>query len=340
MKKLIFTLTTLVLSLFIGALVGYLLGENPFFILQVMFQGAFGSMTNLGYSLFYATPLILTGLAVSFAFRTGLFNIGAEGQMNIGGITMAIVGIHCSHLGPFSLPVALLAGAVAGGLWGAIAGWLKAYRHIHEVLSTILLNFVSYGLVSYLVNVSFRNPDAQAPETLPILAPFQVTHNQWFGTSPLSLFILMNIILVFLSHLWLEKSTTGTLLRFSGEAPETARRAGIKPQHYIILTMFVSGAFAALASSQEILSFSMKAKEGFPAGAGFVGIAVALLGRNHPIGILLSSLLFGALHKGSLDLDIDTEKVSRDLAVMIQALIIIQISTSRFFEERFQWLKN
>jgi len=314
-----------VLGLCLGLLIGWLSGENPIHVLNILINGAFGSWTNLGYSLYYATPLIFTGLAVSWALKAGLFNIGAEGQMIIGGISACAFAIHFPNLpSPLSLIGSLTVAFLAGGIWGGIAGALKAYRGCHEVLATILLNFTAYGIAGYLVNHVYRNPDSQAPETYSISNAYHLNIMSWLGAdSPLNTSLIISLILLIAYFIFMSKTIIGFRLRMSGDSPGVAIRSGINLSNQILLALFVSGGLAGMASSSEIFGFAHKAREGFSSGAGFTGIAVALVGRLHPVGIFLAALLFGALHKGSLDLDIDTKFISRDLSQVIQALIIL-----------------
>ena len=328
-------LVALGLGLFAAAGVCWAVGESPLLVMQVLAKGAFGSPTNLGYSLFYATPLIFTGLSVSWAFRLGLFNIGAEGQMGLGGIAIFACAFALRDSSPWIVwPLALLSGFFVGGLWGAIAGWMKAYRGAHEVLATLLLNFVSYGILSILIASVFRNLESQAPETLPLPESLRFAVLSLIGgTSPLNGAIYLGVVTVFAFWLLSEKTIFGFRQRLVGGAPGTALRTGLNVKGQIVLGMFLSGGLAALAASSEVLGYSLKVREGFMGGAGFVGIAVALLGRNKPLGIVISAVLFGALQKGALELDLDTEKVSRDLSYVIQAFIILGVVSEKGLRE-------
>ncbi len=319
----------LVLGLLCALGLAALSGENPVDILTILLRGSLGSPTQFGYSLFYMTPLIMTGISVAWAFQAGLFNIGAEGQMAIGGLMMAIVGI-CFPNVPFvfAIPLAIVAAFFGGGLWGALAGWMKAKRGCHEVLATILLNFVAYGLVSFFILSVFNNPESASPETKEVGEAYRLSSMAWLGgTSPLTTALVYAIVALILYEFVFKKTTWGFRQRLTGGAPGVARRAGVNLDREIIKAMFFAGGFAGLAGLGLILGFSHKAREGFTSGLGFVGIAVALLGRNSAIGIFLAALLFGILTKGSLDLDIDTESVTRDLAVVIQALIVIAVAS-------------
>jgi ABC-type uncharacterized transport system permease subunit len=322
---------TLSLLIGIGAalIIAACVGESPIKVAQVILGGALGGATQIGYSLYFATPLLLTGLSVAWAFRAGLFNIGAEGQMTLGGLALSVVGISFSGLPWFvGLPCAVMFAFVVGGLWGSLAGWMKAKRGCHEVLTTILLNFVAYGIASFFILNIFKNPESQVPETSIVGIGFQIPQMSWIGgTSPLNWSFVFSLVLVFL-YSWIFKNTKlGFYQRMTGGAHELGRRAGINMDRQTVLAMFISGGIAGLAGLSPVLGFAFKTREGFSGGLGFVGIAVALLGRNSATGIVFAALLFGILSKGALDLDLDTEKVSRDLATVIQALVVLSVAS-------------
>ncbi len=332
----------LILGLSVALALAAISGENPLEVLMILLRGSLGSATQIGYSLFYATPLIFTGISVAWAFKSGLFNIGAEGQMAIGGLAMAVVGI-CFPTMPslVAIPLALFAAFFAGGMWGAIAGWMKAKRGCHEVLATILLNFVAYGLVGFFILSVFNNQESASPETMAIGASYQLSEMTWLGgTSPLSTAFFYAVVALAIYGFVFKKTLWGFRQRLTGGAPGVALRAGVNLDREIIKAMFMAGGFAGLAGLGLVLGFAHKAREGFTSGLGFVGIAVALLGRNSAIGIFLAALLFGVLTKGALDLDIDTESVTRDLAVVIQALIVIAIASHQGLHDLFlRWRK-
>ena len=330
LSSLLIPAVSFVFGLGVALIIAAILDENPLHVLEVLVSGSMGSATNFGYSLYYATPLLLTGLSVAWAFRAGLFNIGAEGQMAFGGLAMAITGIECKGL-PFylALPLAFVAAFLSGGAWGAIAGWIKAKRGCHEVLVTILLNFVAYGITGFFILSVFKNPDSQVPETAPVGLGFQIPAVPFIGgMSPLNCSLLLSIVMVLVYGFIFRRTKLGFYQKMTGGAPEVGRRAGIDIDRQIILAMFISGGIAALAAASPVLGFAMKDREGFTANAGFVGVAVALLGRNNPVGIMASALLFGMLTKGALDLDLDTDYVTRDLATVIQALIVLAVASS------------
>ncbi len=326
-----FSLFSLAIGLLAASVVAILVGEGPLQVISILIEGAFGSLTNLGYSLYYATPLILTGLSVSWAFRAGLFNIGAEGQMALGGLTMTWVGLSLSEQPPILvLIVALICAFFVGGIWGAIAGWMKAYRDAHEVLATILLNYVAYGIVSFFIAFPLRNVESQSPESRSLIPELKLTTLSFLGgQSPLNSAFIFSLAIAILAGLVLRKTIFGFRTRLVGEAPGTAVRSGVPIKKYTVLGMFIAGGFAGLAGINEIFGSSLKLHEGFMANAGFVGITVALLGRNSIVGIILSAILFGALQKGALALDMETDKITRDLALVIQAFIIFFIVSEK-----------
>lgn len=334
-----------VLAVAVGFIVALLLtatlGENPIGVALVLVRGSVGSPTALGYSLFYATPLIFTGLSVAWALKAGLFNIGAEGQMTVGGIAMAIVGIVCKGLPIWAAwPLALTSGFAAGAFWAWLVGWLKVNRGVHEVLGSILLNFVSYGIAGLFILNIFRNTESANPETLEMGQGFHLTILHWVGgTSPLNIAFIFALIFAAIIDFLIRRSKLGLDLRWTGGAPEFARRSGLSISSQTMRAMIVSGGLAGLAGASVVMGYMHKAREGFAGGAGFVGIAVALLGRANAWGVVAAALLFGSLQKGSLDLDIDTENISRDLAVVIQALIVIAVAARPVIEQPIrEWL--
>lgn len=323
---------SLLLAMTIAALILFL-GEDPIAVLKILLNGAFGSWSVIGYTCYYATSLILTGLSVRWAMQLGLFNIGAEGQMGMAGVAVVAFGLYFPELGqPWNWICCCLVAFVVGGLWASIASVLKIYRGAHEVLSTILLNFVSIAFVSYAILNPLKNEFSQAPESRTLAAAYKLP--KWFADfdgSPMSFFFWFAVVLTIL-FAWISRRTIfGFHQRLTGGASWLAKSQGVHTQRQILMGFFISGGFAGLASLNEILGLSMKAKEGFTGGVGFMGIAVALLARGNIALIVLSGLFLGALHKGSLDLDLDTKFLSRDFSFVLQSLLIIALSAN------FQW---
>ncbi|MBC7370493.1 MAG: ABC transporter permease [Bdellovibrionaceae bacterium] len=309
-----------------------LAGENPFHVAGILYNSAFGSMYDLGLTLFYTTPLIFCGLSVAIAFHAGLFNIGAEGQLTMATLTAAAVGVLLPNV-PFPLAplLALVAALIAGALWGAIAGWLRAYRGSHEVIVTIMLNFIAAGLASWFALHVIPNPNSQNPESAVVGAGYQLKPHdafaQMFPDTPVSMALLVAIAVAIGVWVLLWKTTFGYELRAVGYNPEAANRAGISEKKIKIAAMALAGAFAGFVALGEVMGSYGQYKLGFSADYGFIGIAVALLAQNNPIGIIFAALLMGALHKGATDLDLETTTITRDFSKIIQSLIILGVAS-------------
>jgi ABC-type uncharacterized transport system permease subunit len=320
-----------IFGLGLALLLTAMVGENPWHVLMVLVHSSFGSWYDFGLTLFYCTSLIFTGLAVCIPFQAGLFNIGAEGQLTIGAFAMAAVGILFPHLPfPWGYGFALLTGALAAGVWGFIPGWLKAYRGSHEVIITMMLNFIAAGIVSYFVVGYFKNPLSQNPETAMIGPGYQFGDGDLLHRlspdSPFNISFLFAVALCVLVWIFIYRTTWGFELRAVGQNEEAASFSGISTRKYKMLSLFLGGACAGLVGLNEILGSAGKFRLGFSAEYGFVGIAVALLARNNPLGILVSAFLFGALQKGASDLDIETDHITRDFAKILQAIIILSVA--------------
>ena len=330
-------LIAVLLGLSLGLAVTMLAGEDPFNVLMILGRSAFGSPYDFGMTLFYATPLIFTGLAVAVPFHAGLFNIGAEGQLTMGALAAATVGIMFPSV---SWPLAPLLGVLAafsgGALWGFIPGWLRAKRGSHEVINTIMLNFVAAGLASWVTLYLLKNPDSQNPETSAVGPGYLLRHFEFFGDAPLSTALLLAIAAALAIWVFLFKTVKGFELRAVGQSERAAETGGISAARERILAMALGGGLAGLVGIGEVLGNAGRFKLGFSPEFGFIGIAVALLARNRPIGILLSALLFGALHKGASDLDLETENVTRDLSLILQSLIIVSVTA----EGLWDWMRK
>ena len=302
--------------------------------------GSVGSLNALSETLTAATPLVLAGLGVALGFRAGLFNIGAEGQLLIGGLTAVVVGFSLEGLPMVvHLPLALLAGVLGGGLYASIAGWLRAATGAHEVILTIMLNLISYRLLDYVLRLPWVQksgradpvsnsvlPSAELPRLLEWVDPNLRIHA--------GLFLMLGAVLFV--HWLLFRTTLGFEFRASGESPDAARFAGMRSGLLIVLVMALAGALAGLAGANQVLGVLGRASPGFSAGIGFDAIAVALMGRSHPVGVLLAGLLFGALEAGGRQMQVDAG-VSLDLIGIIQALIIVFIAAPLLVRAIFPW---
>ncbi|OAB57664.1 hypothetical protein AY599_09475 [Leptolyngbya valderiana BDU 20041] len=303
-------------------------------------QGSVGSLNALSETFTAAAPLVLAGLGLAIGFRTGLFNIGAEGQIVIGGLVAVMVGFSFSGL-PWALhlPLALLAGAIAGALYASIAGALRAYTGAHEVISTIMLNLISYRVLDYALRQPFIQREGRAdpvsrsvldsaelPQLLAWLDPNLRVHAGIF-------LVIGAVIFVY----WLLfRTKIGFEFRASGKNPDAARYAGMRASLIIVSAMAAAGALAGLAGANQVLGVLDRATPGFSAGIGFDAISVALLGRSHPVGVLFAGLLFGALEAGGRQMQVDAG-VSIDLIGIIQALIIVFIAAPLLVRAIFPW---
>jgi len=309
-----------------------LAGENPFHIGKILFNSAFGSIYDLGLTLFYTTPLIFCGLSVALAFHAGLFNIGGEGQLTIATLTAAAVGVLLPNIHfPLAPIIALVAALIAGAFWGFIAGWLRAVRGSHEVIVTIMLNFIAAGLASWFTLQVIPNPNSQNPETAMVGTGYLLKDYdlvaKFFPDTPVSAALVVAIFVAIAVWVLLWKTTFGYELRAVGYNPEAAQRAGISEKRIRIIAMCLAGALAGFVALGEVMGSSGQFKIGFSADYGFIGIAVALLAQNNPIGVIFAAFLMGALHKGASDLDLETTTITRDFSKIIQSLIILGVAS-------------
>ena len=322
----------LTVALLVSGLVIRIIGESPWAALKLLVAGAFGSQDSIGYTLFYATDFVFTGLSVAVAFHAGLFNIGAEGQANLGGLGAGLVGLAVGAWSPWiALPLAILASAVFGAAWAFIPAWLQARRGSHIVITTILFNFIASALMTYLLVNVLIAPGQQSPESrdfgpgvvLPavheVLARFGIT----FAPSPFNLASLLALVACAGVWVLIWRTPRGFALRSAGANPRAAHVAGIRLDRVTLGAMLLSGALAGCLGVNELLGSAHRLILDFPEGAGFVGIAVALMGRNTPLGILAASLLFGALVQGGSQLSFDMPRVNRDMVIVIQGLVIL-----------------
>jgi simple sugar transport system permease protein len=316
----------LLLALGVSALVVLAAGESPAAALHALALGSFGSWDSVGYTLFYATDMAFAGLAVAIAFKCGLFNIGVEGQAAIGGLGLALVMLGLDAALPASLVVilAIAAGALAGAAYGAVPGWLQARRGSHVVITTIMFNFIAASLLVYLLVNVLIEPGQMAPETrrfavgLPPLSDFGFP-----GRSPVNLALPLALLAALAVWILVWRTPWGYGLRVVGSNPDAAAYAGIDQGRRIIAAMAISGALAAGIAVNELLGSQDKLILNFTGGAGFTGIAVALMGRNHPVGVLLAALLFGALAQGGSELAFEMPDLPRETVMVVQGLVIL-----------------
>ena len=335
-------LLNLFVALLISGIVVLIIGESPLEAMWIMLKGAVGSIKGWGYLLYYATNFIFTGLAVAVAFHAGLFNIGGEGQAYIAGLGATIVGLSLEFLPwPIVIPLAVLASALFGAFWGFIPGYLQAKRGSHIVITTIMFNFIASSLMVYLINYWFRPVGKMAVESraignfdfqnldltgayIPSIRELMLGFFHYrMPASPLNLSIIVAFLAAWGVWYFLWRTKLGYEMRATGLNPDAAVYAGIKPDRIIMIAMAVSGGLAGMVAINEVLGAQHRLLLEYVQGAGFVGIAVALMGRNHPIGIVLSAMLFGLLYQGGTELSFAKQHINRDMVVVIQGLIIL-----------------
>jgi len=324
----------LLMALIVSGLIVLAIGQNPFGAMRVMAVGAFGDLGSTGYTLYYATNFIFTGLAVAIAFHAGLFNIGGEGQAYMGGLGAGLAALAFDHsltMWPMLL-VGLVASAAFGAAWAFIPAYLQAKRGSHIVITTIMFNLIAASLMVYLLVNVFRIPGSMevvsrefdAPAGVPYVNTLLAGIGIDMPQTPLNLSFVWALVCCGLVWLYLWRSRGGYELRTTGLSPRAAQYAGISPTRITIEAMLISGALAGFLGFNEILGNHRQLVLDFVAGAGFTGIAVALMGRNHPFGIILASLLFGALYQGGGELAFEyNNEITRDMIVVMQGLVIL-----------------
>ncbi|NBR03964.1 MAG: ABC transporter permease, partial [Alphaproteobacteria bacterium] len=288
---------------------------------------------SLGYTLYYATNFIFTGLAVAVAFHAMLFNIGGEGQAYLGGLGAGLTCLLLDSMLPAILlvPLAIMASAGFGAVWGAIPGYLQAKRGSHIVITTIMFNFLAASIMVWLLAGRLKAPGQMSPETrsfsenaeLPFIHDIANALGMEMARSPLNLSFIVALLACVGVWVLIWRSRLGYAIRATGHSTKAAEYAGIPVSTIIIVTMAISGGLAGMMAINEILGVQHRTILGFTSGYGFTGIAVALMGRNHPVGIVLASLLFGALYQGGAELDFEFSTITREMVLLIQGLIIL-----------------
>ena len=326
---LLFPVIAIVIAFVIGALIVLATGNNPVAAYVALLQGAVGDSNAIGRTLLNATPLIFTGLAVAVAFRAGLFNIGGEGQLYIGAITAAALGVSLGFLGFFAVVPVLGACILTGFLWGAIPGFLKARFGAHEVITTIMLNFIAINLATYLALNTFSD-DGLVPGTATIDPAARISPIG-FGLGRASYGLLVALLAAVVVYLLLWRTRLGFRIRAVGLSPGAANYAGMKIGTNTVLALAIGGALAGLGGGVEVMGVYGKMSIPFVSNLGFNGIGVALLGRNHPAGVVLGALLFGGLASGAQELQFATD-VPLDLADVLLAVILLLVTATKLVE--------
>jgi simple sugar transport system permease protein len=318
----------LLLAMIISGIVVAVIGQNPLDALRIMAYGAFGYGEGWGYTLHFATDFVFTGLAVAVAAHAGLFNIGAEGQGYVAGLGAIAAGLLLDNTHwLLVLPAAILASAAIGAIWAAIPGWLQAKRGSHVVITTIMLNFVASALMVYLLNRVLKPIGTMEPSTASVTGAGVIPQLRQFfpifGYAPVNVTIIFAILALIGCYILIWHTRFGFAIRTLGHNPTASRYAGMSNSRLIIVVMAISGGLAGMTAVNEVLGVQQRIVVDFMSGYGFVGIAVALMGRNHPVGIALAAILFGALYQGGLELQFEMPAITRDMIVVIQALVIL-----------------
>jgi len=326
-------LINLAVAFLVAGLVVLLVGENPLRAAVILIDGALGRGQAIAYTLYYATSFIFTGLAVAVAFHCGLFNIGGEGQAYVGGLGVALVCLAFDSVFPWWLtfPLAIAGSALLGAAWAFIPAYLQARRGSHIVITTIMFNFIAASLMVYLLVNVLKPASSQAPQTRTFLEGGQLPKLNWlleaFGFSvrsaPLNVSFLLALLAAFLVWVLIWRTRLGYEIRTRGHSPKAARYAGVGESRIIIVTMLISGALAGMMALNPVMGDQNRLAIDFVTGAGFVGIAVALMGRSHPAGIVPAAILFGILYQGGAELAFEMPGISRDMIVIIQGLVIL-----------------
>jgi ABC-type uncharacterized transport system permease subunit len=323
---------SLAAAFLVAGLVVLGIGENPLIATRLLIAGSLGSGEGLGFTLFYATNFIFTGLAVAVAYHAGLFNIGGEGQATLGGLGAALVCLNLGALPGFVLaPLGILGAAAFGAAWAWLPGYLQARRGSHIVITTIMFNWLAAVLMVYLLVNVLREPSSMQPETpaFPPQAHVPFVHDVLAAVgievprSQLNLSLLLALGTAYAVWLLIYRSRLGYAMRVVGANPTAAAYAGISQARVTILAMTISGALAGGLAVNELMGFQHRLLLEFSSGYGFVGIAVALMGRAHPGGIVLASLLFGVLYQGGAELAFERPAITRDMVIVISGVIIL-----------------
>jgi simple sugar transport system permease protein len=308
-------------------------GANPLLGFWALFRGALGGEQQIAETLVQTTSLLFPSLAVAFAFRAGLFNIGAEGQLIVGGLLAGVIGARLGAPGWIAIPVLLLAGAFGGAAWSSIAGLLRARFGGSEVIATLMLNIVAALLANYLVVGPLHSPGAAGPETA------ELPLGSWLPTllpgTRLSLALPLALVLALILRWVFDRTVFGYELRAAGDAPEAARRAGIDLRRTAFLAMALSGAMAGLGGATIVTGVLHRFNVSLSPGYGFIAIAVALVGDLNPLRIVLASFAFGILQSGSLTMQA-LAHVPKDVVSFVEGLAILALAARRFVADRLK----
>lgn len=341
-ETLMVTILSVIMGLIAGAVVLALAGYDPFKAYTTMFMGVVSRPKFIAQTIVYSMPVILTGISIAFAFRTGLFNIGAEGQFMIGALTAAVLGYALELPAIIHIPVVILGSALVAGLYGGLAGWLKARFGVHEVISTIMLNWIALYVSNYVVYMpSLKNPGPESTYDIHETARLTIDGLKWLvgpGVK-VSWGIPLALVVVGIVAYYLFKTVQGFELRAVGFNKEAARYAGINVDACVVKSMAIAGALAGLAGALHVSGVSYHiSKLAVSEGYGFNGIAVALIGNNTPIGVVLGGVLFSALNYGGTKMQ--SLQVPSEVVSIVIGAIIFFIAISRVFKPLLKPLKK
>ncbi len=330
-------------ALGVGAIILLFLGVNPIQAYSAMLVGAFGSANALAETLVKATPLLLVAIGICISFRGDVINIGGEGQMIIGALLATWLGLTFTTLpGWLVILLAILAGFVGGAIWGGIAGYLKAYFNVNEILSTVMMNAIAVQLMNFLLRGPMIDPSqaqlaSKIPQTARLLEIFRLPR---LVPTRLHLGALIAVVLAVLVYFLLWRTTVGYRIRAVGQNPHAARYAGINVQRYVVLALLLSGAFAGLAGTNQVFGVNYRmitdgSASGFTGGAGFNGIVVALFGGLHPLWSIPASILFGGLLVGANSMQ-RAMQVPSAFVTVLNGLVVIFVVSSDVWRRRRQ----
>lgn len=328
-------LAAIVLALAISAILLVAAGYSPARAYAVMWQGAFGDLRTITEVLIKATPLILIGSGLAVAFRCSIWNIGAEGQFYAGAVGATLIGIAVTTLPPaIMIPLVLLVGTLFGALWGMLAGYLRVRFNASEIVTTIMLNYIAIIGTGYLVTGPMIEEAGKFPQTARIAEAAWLP--RFLPPTRLHIGFLIALVVAFLLYVLIFKTSIGYAIRTVGINPEAARYAGMNVERNILLAMAISGGAAGLAGAIEVAGISFRLYQQISPGYGFESIAVSLLANNHPLGIILSGILFGALRSGAEVMQISA-KVPSVLVFVIQGLVILCVVAFGLYRLHSRW---
>ena len=326
-------LVNLTVAFVVSGLVVLMVGESPLRAAVLMVEGAFSTGDGIGYTLFYATSFIFTGLCMAVAAHCGLFNIGGEGQAYVGGLGVAIAALTFGGMFPWwiNLPLATAMAGLAGALWALIPAYLQARRGSHIVITTIMFNFIAASMMVWFLVDVLKPAGQMAPETRRFGEGAELPRLDWliemFGftirSAPFNITFLLALVAAFFVWVLIWRTRLGYEMRTMGHNPSAAKYAGISQTRIIVVAMMISGALAGMMALNPVMGAQGRLQLDFVTGAGFVGIAVALMGRSHPAGIVPAAILFGMLYQGGAEIAFEMPAISRDMIVIIQGLVIL-----------------